>query len=98
MPTQSFNCPACGAGLDVIEEGATTMECTYCHTSVAIPLELRKPITPKPIQLTKTQIRWIWIFIIVVFVVPTCLGLIGTLVGVVVSVLAPLLAIFLGAH
>jgi len=69
------------------------MECTYCQNTVTIPEELRLPAAPKTIKLTNTQIRWIWIFIIVVFVVPTCVGLAGTLVGVIVSVLAPLLAI-----
>jgi len=92
MLTQVFNCPACGGRLDV-EEGATTMECTYCQNTITIPEELQLPAVPKTIKLTKTQIRWIWIFIIVVFVVPTCVGLAGTLVGVIVSVLAPLLAI-----
>lgn len=54
MATQVFNCPNCGAPLDVDGSGVT-MRCPYCDTSVVVPAELRPKLPadlPQPIQET----------------------------------------------
>jgi DNA-binding beta-propeller fold protein YncE len=40
VAAQEFNCPNCGAPLDYEGSGAT-MRCTYCETSVMVPIEMR---------------------------------------------------------
>lgn len=39
--SQTFSCPACGAPLDYGGNGASTISCPYCYTSVIVPQELR---------------------------------------------------------
>lgn len=41
-PVQAFRCPTCGAPLEP-EQGALTMKCGYCGSSVVIPQSLRNP-------------------------------------------------------
>ena len=41
MPTQSFQCPSCGAPL-TSKGNAPVMSCPYCHTSVIVPEGLRQ--------------------------------------------------------
>ena len=44
---QSFTCPSCGAPLDYTGNGASTIPCPYCYTSVIVPQELRsQPAEP----------------------------------------------------
>ncbi len=38
---QSFTCPSCGAPLDYSGNGASTISCPYCYSSVIVPSELR---------------------------------------------------------
>ncbi|MGB8645898.1 MAG: hypothetical protein WCF84_11725 [Anaerolineae bacterium] len=44
---QEFNCPQCGAPLDVPGGEAATMHCPFCNTEVVIPPEMRAPQTIK---------------------------------------------------
>ena len=47
---QNFGCPSCGAPLDYTGNGASTISCPYCYTSVIVPQELRsqrsEPVSP----------------------------------------------------
>jgi hypothetical protein len=46
MP-QTFNCPSCGAPLQ-IEGDLSTIHCKYCNATVIVPPELRMPPALKP--------------------------------------------------
>jgi len=37
----TFDCPACGAALDIVESSNATVECRYCGRTVIVPPELR---------------------------------------------------------
>ncbi len=47
------------------------------------------------IKLTPQQTRWIWIVILVAFVLPSCITIGVSLLGVILGIAAPLLAILL---
>jgi hypothetical protein len=96
--SQTFSCPNCGATLDYAGDGgltgAQTMSCAYCGNTVAVPPELWQPIeAAKTAQTVSQWSKYLLIFIIIVFVVPTCLGLIGTLLGIGGSVIGAIFAI-----
>lgn len=78
MP-QSFNCPNCGAALEYPGAGRT-MACTYCGTTVQVPQELWQPV-----EEARTANQWktyLIIFLVVTVGLPTCLGLLGTVLGI----------------
>lgn len=52
MAAQEFNCPNCGAPLDVAGSSSATMRCPYCDTSVIVPVEMRR--ADKETQATST--------------------------------------------
>jgi hypothetical protein len=97
MP-QSFSCPSCGGILEHSGHDAH-ISCPYCGNTLAVPTELWQPSQQaKTAEDVSRYARYLLIFIAIVVGVPTCLGLIGTLlglggaiVGVIVAVLAPLL-------
>ncbi len=99
MP-QTFTCPNCGGTLEYAGDGAQTMSCAYCGNTVVVPEDLWRPIeTAKTTQSVTRISKYFIAFLILVFVVPTCLGLIGTLVGVGASIIGAILAVivpFLG--
>jgi hypothetical protein len=39
---EEFQCPACGAPMDIPEDAGATMRCPYCNASVVVPEELRE--------------------------------------------------------
>lgn len=39
--SHTFTCPSCGAPLDYAGNGAATIPCPYCYSSVIVPAELR---------------------------------------------------------
>jgi hypothetical protein len=68
-------------------------------TTAAPPTFENAPQPPQPqVQIspedTKKWGRILLIFIIIVFVVPTCIGIAGSIIGTLVAVLAPLVALF----
>ncbi len=78
MP-QPFNCPNCGATLDYSGVGRT-MKCPYCGTLVQAPEQLWQPA-----EEARTVNQWkkyILIFLLITVGLPTCLGLVGTVVGI----------------
>lgn len=44
--TQTFNCPTCGAPLEVPAGDAATLKCEHCGNTVVVPAELRAASTP----------------------------------------------------
>ena len=54
MPeAKTFNCPTCGAALQVPEGGQADLKCSFCGNTVIVPEELR---TPTPITFTSPQV------------------------------------------
>jgi LSD1 subclass zinc finger protein len=96
MPEQ-FSCPNCGAQLEYTADQAT-IKCAFCNSVVQVPQEIVQAARQQAEQVVDAQAaskwtKWIIIFVIVVFVVPSCLGFGGTIFGVVASILAS----FIGA-
>ncbi len=97
---QTYACPSCGGALSYAGT-APTLVCSYCGSTVAVPDALRQPGLQLEAQQTATQTtRWFIIFLVLVFGVPTCLGLAGSVIALAAGLLVPLLtlvmAFFLG--
>ncbi len=91
---QNFACPSCGGSL-TYSGTAPTLVCTYCGNTVAVPDALRQPGLQLEAQQTVSKtMRWVIIFIILVFGVPTCLALGGAFIGIAASLLVPIITIF----
>lgn len=86
-----FNCPNCGGVNEYTGEG-DAMPCQYCGSNIRPPEDMVNKATVARVS-SKAKI-WIIIFIIVVFVLPTCIGLGGTLLGIAASIIGTLAAIF----
>ncbi len=88
--SQTFACPNCGAKIEAA--GSTTsVRCAYCDSIVPVAPEIKEAIQQAQVaQTSRTVGKYVIIFVVVIFVVPTCIGLCAALVGV----LAPLVAIF----
>lgn len=41
MSLQKFQCPSCGANIELQNTGATTISCPYCRTSIVVPDAMR---------------------------------------------------------
>jgi len=102
---ETFNCPNCGAQLEYSGD-QPTMTCSFCSSLVQVPKELvraarRQTEDAATAQEVNKWTRWILIGVIVLFVVPTCIGFGGTLLGVAASVIGTIVAVFatfLGVH
>ncbi len=92
MP-EVFSCPQCGAPVQVPVE-AESVTCAFCGSQVPAPAEQVNAIRAR--KLGAKAKPWIIAFILVVFVLPTCLGLAGTLLGVAAGFLGPVIAIIVG--
>ena len=87
-PVQTFDCPSCGAGLEYSGFGRT-VRCAYCANSVAVPEELWRPV-----ENARSVRRWLVylvIFLVLTVVLPTCIGLFGALLGVIIPIFTALL-------
>lgn len=85
-----FNCPNCGGTNQYAGEG-DHVRCQYCGSDVRPPEEMVNKAAA--IRLGSKAKPWIIIFIIVVFVLPTCIGFGGTLIGVAASILGAIMAV-----
>ena len=86
--TQTLNCPRCGASLEYPGHGRT-MRCSYCGCDVDVPEEFWGAA-----EAAETASRWkkyIILFLILTVGLPTCLGLLATLLGIGGSILAVIL-------
>lgn len=89
--SQKFNCPNCGASNAYSGEG-NTVRCAYCGSDVRPPDEMVNQAAVARFG-SKAKV-WIILFIIVVFVLPTCIGFGGTLIGIGASILGAIAAFF----
>ena len=117
----TFNCPACGAPINLTGEYGEMVTCPYCRGAVPVPeimrparppvtrIEVVEPIgaptfenappAPQPgVQVSPEDARkWgriLVAFIIIVFVVPTCIGIAASIVGALAGIIVPFLALF----
>jgi hypothetical protein len=101
MP-MAFNCPNCGAQLEY-QGGTLTSTCQYCGNSVVVPADLqharaqedaRKMLTwPELRQKCWFQVGAALFFVLVVL--PACIGVIGSFIGIIAGVGAQILAVIL---
>lgn len=92
----SFTCPTCGGRVDDPGSGPTT-RCPYCQNLVPVPEEIRQAVQERQTRKALSRnARYLVIFLIIVIVVPTCIGLFASLVGVFAPLLAMILAFFIG--
>ena len=94
--SQNFNCPHCGATNEYPGAG-DTVRCAYCGSEARPPEEMVNQAALARIG-SKAKV-WIILFVAVVFVLPTCIGLGGTLIGIAAGILgaiAAFVAAFIG--
>ncbi len=90
--TEAINCPNCGAAIAYPGTGRT-MACPYCGTSIQIPQEVWQPI--EDAQTASQWKKYILIFLLITVGLPTCLGLLGAVLGVGGSIFAAILPFIL---
>lgn len=88
---QKFNCPNCGAPNKYSGEN-DTVHCDYCGQDVQPPDEMLNKV--KMARFGSKAKVWIILFILVVFVIPSCIGFGGTLIGIAASILGTIVAFF----
>jgi hypothetical protein len=86
-----FNCPKCGGENEYSGVG-DTLRCQYCGSEIHPPADMVSRAAIMHLS-SKAKI-WIVLFVIVVFVLPTCIGFGGTLIGIAASVIGTLVGIF----
>jgi hypothetical protein len=90
---QSFDCPNCGGSVPA-DGSAATVACPFCGNHLIVPEALRQAHTEvEARKAISTTGRWVIAILLLVIVVPTCLGLGASLLGAVVGILAPLFAL-----
>jgi hypothetical protein len=86
----SFNCPNCGASNEYSGVG-DTVRCIYCGQEVHPPEEM---VNQAAVTRFGSNAKiWIILFVVVVFVIPLCLTMGGTLIGIFGSILGIILGI-----
>ncbi len=89
----NFNCPNCGATNPYSGVG-DTVHCAYCGSDVRVPQEM---VSRAAVTKFSSQARiWIILFIVVVFVIPTCATVGGTLISFIAALVATFVGIFAG--
>lgn len=95
---QSFDCPNCGGALQ-FDGGETTVTCSYCHSTVEVPASVRRAVVLNSagasFKALPALIRYAIIFFVLIITVPTCIGLAGSLLGILAGVGAPILVAIL---
>jgi predicted RNA-binding Zn-ribbon protein involved in translation (DUF1610 family) len=97
---QNFNCPNCGASNEYSGEG-DTVKCAYCGQDIHPPADMVNQAAVARFS-SKAKV-WIILFIVVVFVIPTCLtlggtllGIFGTIIGIIFGILGSFIGLFTG--
>lgn len=100
--SQTFTCSNCGANLQY-DGTARTMKCSFCNGNAEVPEQLWQAAesAKQEVEIQQTQKKWgkyLLIFLAITVGLPTCLGLVGTLVatllgfgGAIIGILAPFL-------
>jgi len=55
--TNTFNCPTCGAPLDINAGSDPVIRCPYCKGTVVVPVELRSPAQDESSRMETQEIR-----------------------------------------
>lgn len=98
----TFNCPNCGAQLE-FQGGKISLVCQYCGNSVVVPADLQQAHAQDEVQriLTWPELRrnrWFQVGValfFIIFILPTCIGLIGSLLGIFAGIGVPIVAVIL---
>jgi hypothetical protein len=98
----TFNCPNCGAQLEY-QGGNISPVCQYCGNSVVVPADLQQAHAQDEVQriLTWPELRrnrWFQVGValfFIIFILPTCIGLIGSLLGIFAGIGVPIIAVIL---
>ena len=77
---KNLKCSSCGAELEYNGGSEHNLRCQYCGTSVPVPEEFWREAEEK--QTISKWGKYLIIFLVVTVGVPTCLGLVGTLLGI----------------
>jgi len=85
---QTFACPSCGATLEY-SGGGRTVQCPYCATVAQAPEALWRPSADA--QAARQWKNWILLFLALTVGLPTCLGVLGTALGIGGGILAAIL-------
>lgn len=88
---KNFTCPHCGA-TNEFPDASGTVRCAYCGRDVQPPSGTAGRAAV--LRLGPKAKMWIILFVVVVFVLPACLGLGGTIIGIAASILGALAAFF----
>ena len=98
--TQNFNCPNCGATNEYSGVG-DTVRCKYCGTDVHPPAEMVAQASVA--RVTSNAKLLIALFIVVVVIIPLCLtmggtllGIVGSIIGILAGILGAIVALFSG--
>jgi len=86
-----INCPHCGGANEYTGEG-DTVRCQFCGSDVHPPED--RLTSARVARFSSKAKAWIILFVVVVFILPTCIGLGGALLGIAASVIGTLVAIF----
>ena len=86
-----FNCPHCGGANEYAGEGGA-VRCQFCVSDVRPPED--RLTSARVARFSSKAKAWIILFVVVVFILPTCIGLGGALLGIAASVIGTLVAIF----
>ena len=71
-----------------------TVKCTYCGTVVQVPQDLWQSV--EQAQTVGQWKKWILLFLVLTVVIPTCLGILGTVLGIGGGILGALAPFILG--
>jgi hypothetical protein len=77
-----FNCPHCGGANEYTGEGGA-VRCQFCGSDVRPPEDAFNSARVARVS-SKAKV-WIILFVVVVFILPTCIGLGGALLGIAAS-------------
>ena len=86
--TQTLSCPRCGASLEYHGTGRT-MQCSYCATILDVPEEFWG--AAEAAETARRWKRYVILFLVLTVGLPTCLGLLGTVLGIGGGILAVIL-------
>jgi hypothetical protein len=81
-----------GGGGNKYSGDGSTLRCQFCGSDIPVPEKMAHEAAVTGIS-SKARI-WFILFIVIVFVLPTCIGFGGTIIGVLASMLGTIITIF----
>ncbi len=97
--TTNFNCPNCGGMIEYATSAVST-QCPYCNSTVSVPEELHQAQEQAALNESLKKINpWLKVFFIVIIasiLLPACVGILGSIVGILAGIGGPIAAIIIG--